>query len=415
MQDMKADQGHLHFAFVSSNFTWGGSEELWSEAAAVLASRGHRVDVYKNRLSKNEGNVATLKRRGCRIVELASFPLLPNRLYSLVFAFAHHLSIGYQAVRLNICLRLRTRPDLIVISQGGNFDGWLLATVCRRLNLPYVLICQKATELYWPDDRFIGHVRAVYADALHSFFVSQHNHRLTELQIGRPVLRASVVRNPFKVRWDRPQKWPAASGAFKLACVGRLYAKEKGQDILLQVLAMEKWKKRPISVSFFGSGEQVQALAGMADYLGLQNVSFSGFSTDIPAVWAEHHALVLPSRAEGLPLVVVEAMLSGRVPIVTNVAGNPEVVDEGKTGFLADAPTVDAFDAAMERAWRRREEWEAIGAEAHARIKQNVPPDPASTLAEELTAVAAGRNFSSSAAGPERTSRAQDAERPELV
>ena len=142
----------LQLVFISSNFTWGGSEDLWSTTAAVMARRGHRVNVYKNRLERADGNIAELARLGCGLTELAKFPLLPGKLFSAVAMFAHRASIAYQAVYLYACLRLRRRPDLVILSQGGNHDGWLLGSVCRRLRLPYVLVCQKASDLYWPDD-----------------------------------------------------------------------------------------------------------------------------------------------------------------------------------------------------------------------------------------------------------------------
>ena len=69
-------------AFISSNFTWGGSETLWSETAAELARRGHDVRAYKNRLNPREGNVAKLRALGVKRIELAHFPMLPNKLYS---------------------------------------------------------------------------------------------------------------------------------------------------------------------------------------------------------------------------------------------------------------------------------------------------------------------------------------------
>ena len=375
-------------AFISSNFTWGGSETLWSETAAELARRGHRVRAYKNRLAGKEGNIAQLRELSVGLIELARLPLLPRKLYSMVAGFTPLLSIAYQALRLYVSLRLRRRPDLVVVSQGGNHDGWLLAAVCRRLRLPYVLLCQKATDLYWPQDNWRGQIQANYAGALHAFFVSDHNRRLTEEQIGGPIERASVARNPFLVPWNAPPPWPDASAGLRLACVGRLYPMEKGQDILLRVLAAEKWRARAVSVTFFGGGEQRQGLERMAEYLGLANVRFAGFEEDVEALWADHHGLVLASRAEGLPLVLVEAMLSGRVAIVTDVAGNSEVVEDGRTGFLADAATEKAFDRALERAWTRREEWAAIGGDTAAHIRTLVPPDPAATFADELLTLA---------------------------
>src|SRR5205085_3638783 len=243
------------------------------------------------------------------------------------------------------------------------------ATVCRRLGLRYVLLCQKASDQYWPDDRWLPYVRSVYEGATHAFFVAEHNRRLTEEQIGAPLASASVVRNPFKVPFAAPQQWPPVDRGYRFACVGRLYPSEKGQDLLLRVLARDKWRRRAVSVTFYGTGNQSLSLEAMARHLELPNVSFAGHVDDIAGLWGEHHALVLPSRAEGLPLVVVEAMLSGRVVIVTDVGGNAEVFDDGVSGFLAAAPTEASLDEAMECAWQRREEWPQIALRAAAAIR----------------------------------------------
>jgi len=88
-----------------------------------------------------------------------------------------------------------------------------------------------------------------------------------------------------------------------------------------------------------------------------------------------------------MPLVLVEAMLSGRVAIATNVGGNAEIVDDGATGYLAAAATEDALDDAMERAWNERHRWREIGAAASARIRTLVPREPERCFAKLLTAV----------------------------
>ena len=87
-------------------------------------------------------------------------------------------------------------------------------------------------------------------------------------------------------------------------------------------------------------------------------------------------------------------MLSGRVPIVTRVAGNPEVVEDDRTGFLAAAPTDDAVDEALERAWIARERWPEIGRAAARSIRTQVPRDPGAALATMIEAEANGRSLS---------------------
>jgi glycosyltransferase involved in cell wall biosynthesis len=377
------------FAFISSNAGWGGSEELWSLAALALAERGHDVTVMKGELETNQPAIRRLKELDCRLIDLKRIPLIPAALIKLVVMMAWPASYAVQALRLWFALR---RPyDLVIVSQGANFDGLFLGKRVRRKGLPYVIISQKAGEMYWPYDASIDDMRAFFGDARACYFVSQHNLRLTEQQLGRDLPRASVVRNPFLVPWERETGWPSDEEGLRLACVGRLYPREKGQDLLLLVLAREKWRNRPLHVSFYGAGVHAKALQDTAAYYGLKSVSFPGFTEEAASIWRTHHGLVLPSRCEGLPLVVVEAMMCGRIPIVTDVAGNREVVDDGTNGFLAAAPTEDSLDEAMEQAWARRAEWRALGDQAALDIRRLVPQDPAATLAGALRAAATPR------------------------
>jgi glycosyltransferase involved in cell wall biosynthesis len=286
--------------------------------------------------------------------------------------------------RFWLLLRSVRRPDLVVISQGGNFGGVYLASICRRLGLPYVLVSQQASEWQWNPDSMLRHQRAAYSGARHSYFVSRHNLRLTEEQLGLALPLASVVRNPFLVSWDQRSDWPSGDDSWRLACVARLYPLEKGQDMLLRVLAREKWRGRKLTVTFFGVGPFRQSLESMAAYLGVIRVRFHGFIGDTASIWNDHHGLILPSRCEGLPLVVVEAMLSGRLPIVTDVAGNREVIEDGETGFLAGGANENALDDVMERAWQRRAEWQLISQRAAVSIRNRIPRDPVGVFSDKL-------------------------------
>ncbi|MGE5489773.1 MAG: glycosyltransferase family 4 protein [Actinomycetota bacterium] len=372
------------FLFLTSNAGWGGSEELWSSVAQFLANEGHEVMAQVGWHDKGDPRLQRLRDLGCKIQTGWIAESLPGFRHPLMDRVLNRLNRMIHALRFRFFIHFNSDQDLVIISQGGNCDGLLLAEICLSKGMPYVLIAHKAAEVYWPSDAVLPRLRKIYADALHCFFVSSHNLRLTEEQLGMGLTRASVVRNPFLVPWNWDGGWPESSGVFNLACVGRLQPSEKGQDILLRVLARPKWRQRPLRVTFFGSGGFRNGLEGMAKLLKLDSVTFGGFVRDVASIWKTHHALVLPSRCEGLPLVVVEAMLHGRLPILTNVAGNGEVVEEGRTGFLAAAPTEDALDAAMENAWIRRHEWQEIGAAASVAIRQIVPPNPPATMAAML-------------------------------
>jgi len=384
------------FLFASSNLTWGGSEHLWSGTAIALAGEGHHVTAFKLLRGTGEPVMRALRERGGRVVEVARMPLVPRRAFSALVLYAAPLARLLQMLRLRAAAA-RARPDLVILSLGTNVDGTALAGVLRRLRLPYVIVAHKATDQRWPSDADRPAMRAAYTNAVAAFFVSEHNRRLTEQQLGVTLENAVIVRNPFGVPYTPRADWPSGE-PLRLACVARLLPAEKGQDLLLRVLARDRWRSRALTVTFFGNGPHRDALATMASRLRLTSVAFAGHVDDVAAIWRDHHALVLPSRCEGLPIVLVEAMLSGRVAIVTNAGGNAEVVQDGVSGFVAAAPSEDALDEAMERAWQRRDEWRAIGARAAESIRTIVPPDPLRVFAAEFEAIAAVTNVASRAA-----------------
>src|SRR2546423_2046121 len=127
---------------------------------------------------------------------------MPNLLFTLVRSASSGAAHAHEILRVLIGLTLSHRPDLVVVSQGGNHDGYLLAAVCRYLRLPYVIVSQKASEFYWPEDRQQNRIAAVYRSAQASFFVSEHNRRLAEEQLGFPLTLAAVIWNPVLMPWQ---------------------------------------------------------------------------------------------------------------------------------------------------------------------------------------------------------------------
>ncbi len=77
-------------------------------------------------------------------------------------------------------------------------------------------------------------------------------------------------------------------------------------------------------------------------------------------------------------------MLCGRPVIATDVVGHREIVQDGVTGFLAEAPTATSFLAALERFWERRHEAEAIGRTAAQHISRLLPADPVREFSDKL-------------------------------
>src|SRR3546814_14979498 len=101
--------------------------------------------------------------------------------------------------------------------------------------------------------------------------------------------------------------------------------------MLIRLLSQPKWRSRPVIVNFVGTGPDETVLKELAQLLGVNNINFHGHIDNVYELWSRSHALVLPSRTEGLPLVIVEAMMAGRPVITTDVGGNKEFLEEGVT------------------------------------------------------------------------------------
>ncbi|HEY9773110.1 MAG TPA: glycosyltransferase family 4 protein [Planktothrix sp.] len=364
---------------------WGGSEELWCATAKELAAAGNRVSVVKTIIAENHFRIREL-REVC-----ASIDDFHN----------HHEPTGAQKFSKLIPRRFRepkdpalswlrdhietAAPSLVVISLGESGDALDWTDLCRSIRMPYALICHKAADQNWPHDRDRARMRDAYTAAERVFFVSHHNRELTELQIGTQLDNAEIVKNPVLTSNALPLDWPAGTSKnLRLACVGRLNAREKGQDLLLKVLALKKWQQRPIEVNIFGQGPNSQSLGAASDWLGTKNIQFRGFVSDPSSIWQDHHALVLPSRAEGLPITLLEAMLCGRPAIVCAAGGTAEMVDEAITGFVANVDSINSLDNALERAWSRRSDWQAMGRLAWQKASEFVPANPGAILANKL-------------------------------
>jgi len=372
-------------AFVSGmdGAPWGGSETLWCETAQRLLGLGHDVFASVAGWPQVPPALAALMGRG-GVVDRRPRPTLRRRLAARAWRTVLR-NPGWSSSWQSI---VDFRPDLVCISHGATTCGLEWMQMCLREGMPYASICQANYEFWWPTDEASDAWRRAFQGTAKAFFVSRRNLALFETQLGDSLPQAEVVWNPFNVSWNASPAWTEPDPCHKLACVARLEPRAKGHDLLFEVLSQEKWRRRPIQVDLFGDGPWEQCLRRLAATWGLEGrVHFAGYAQDIEGVWESHHCLILPSRYEGLPLSVVEAMLCGRPAIVTDVAGNTEVITDNVTGFVAAAPTVALLDEAMERAWQRRGEWRQIGQAAAAAIRQRLPRDPAAELAGTLLAL----------------------------
>jgi glycosyltransferase involved in cell wall biosynthesis len=262
---------------------------------------------------------------------------------------------------------------------------------CAAEKLPFVTIGHMSSEYFGSDDGDAAQYRSLLPRAQRCYFVSLANLRIFEKQIGCLLPNAEVIRNPFKVAYDTCPLWPSLGEgeALRIAHVGRLHMPSKGQDLLVEALAGQAWRSRNWRLTLYGDGPMRDILERLIERAGLSDkIHFGGFVESVEQIWAENHLLVMPSRYEGLPLAIVEAMLCSRPVLATDVAGHTEVIEDGVTGFVAAYPTARSLAEALERVWENRHALETIGARAGVAIRARVPRDPLKAFAEKLKVAA---------------------------
>jgi colanic acid/amylovoran biosynthesis glycosyltransferase len=135
-----------------------------------------------------------------------------------------------------------------------------------------------------------------------------------------------------------------------LLCIGRL-SEQKGHLVLIEAAAMLHERGVHCELIFAGDGELRNDIERRIDEAGIRSkVRITGWisSDQVQAEIAQASGIVVPSFAEGLPVVIMEAMAMEKPVISTYVAGIPELVQHGETGWLVPAGDSTALADAMQ-------------------------------------------------------------------
>lgn len=181
---------------------------------------------------------------------------------------------------------------------------------------------------------------------------------------------------------------PAFSG--HVCFVGRLDA-VKGVPLLLEAFAANRPRHPDARLTIVGDGPARAALEAQAQGLGLAGaVRFTGYLDEaaVAALLETSDMLVLPSFAEGLPVVLMEALASLIPVIATQVAGVSELVQDGVSGFIVPPGDVETLALRLDRLLSDPALCAAMGAAGRARVEAEFD---IRTEVEKLAALFAGK------------------------
>jgi glycosyltransferase involved in cell wall biosynthesis len=182
------------------------------------------------------------------------------------------------------------------------------------------------------------------------------------------------------------------SVAQRLVCVGRL-VESKGQLLLLKAAARLAGNGHDFELVLAGDGPARTTIEALIETYGLTRaVRVTGWisSNQVREEILASRALVLPSFSEGLPVVIMEAMALRRPVLATYVAGVPELVTHGETGWLFPAGSVDELCCAITQCLSSSAiELQRMGQAAHERVVARHSIDTEAQKLDELLRSAA--------------------------
>lgn len=269
------------------------------------------------------------------------------------------------------------KPDVVHIH---NFVSQVRAAPAARLaGVPVVVTTKHGSE--WP--RLLGSAALAarfwnLSDALAA--VSEEVLSGFEAAYGRPLGHGRVVLNGIDTERFRPTTMNVENARHEvlgmtgrplLGTVGRL-VEGKGISVLVEALGLIRREAPGAALVVVGDGPRREALQRTARQLGLADrVCFLGKRDDVERIYPLCDVYVQPSHAEGISLTILEACATGLPVVATDVGGNPEVIDEGRTGVLVPAADPAALGRAVLRLWGDPARARQIGRAARRRVRND--------------------------------------------
>lgn len=331
--------------------TLGGAELQAQRLAQELNANGVRVTVLTQPLASAD---AEEDERGVRVLrKLDGIPLGP--LWGLTFMLNTERWLR----------RLAAEWDIVHNQQVG-LHSWSSLRAAASLGKPCLLrfACSgEGGDLATLSSRRFGSklVRALHGAGR---YVALTNGGAAEIaRFGLSEAKTRVIPNGIDVSKFGIQPWPqlGATEPLRLLFVGRL-SHQKGLDVLLAALALLD-RPEAFHLRVVGIGNELQALRQQARELGLERmIEFVGSKRDVIAEYSWSEMVVFPSRFEGMPNVVLEALACGRPVLGTRVDGTVDLVEENCNGWLVPSEDPHALAAALRNVEQQRCHLARVGA-----------------------------------------------------
>lgn len=265
-----------------------------------------------------------------------------------------HGRVNFKAVKALRAFLVSNRID-ILHTHGYKQDSIgllaVLGTSCRILSTPHGWSMEGGFKLglYEAMNRVIFHffdavvpLSGPMHDGLKRVLLRKNNLFLIRNGVDIQEVRQACRIHPDILEWKR-------QGMTVIGYVGRLVP-SKGLDTLFRALALPSNDGQPWRIALVGEGEQMDALNQLASELGIKDrIRFFGFRKDRLAFLKGFDLFVLPSRTEGTPRCLMEAMAAGVPVAASDIPGCRALISHGETGLLFDVDQPEQLSDALHR------------------------------------------------------------------
>jgi len=253
-----------------------------------------------------------------------------------------------------------TRADVVHVNQAipaNNRHAIALAAWQRRAVVATLHLTARVES-----EQHGRRLRALYARLHRAIAVSQRTRAQLCDELGVAPQRIEVVPNGVEVRAPTVPRDVPSGGALRIAALGRLVP-QKGFDVLVEAVRLLQRDGVRVEVRIAGDGAERAALEAAAGDLAVHIVPFVD---DPDAFLRDADAFCLPSRDEGLPFALLEAMMLG-LPCVATDVGDVAVALQDDAGVVVPPEDPGALAAALRGLWADPQRRRALAAAARTR------------------------------------------------
>jgi glycosyltransferase involved in cell wall biosynthesis len=283
----------------------------------------------------------------------------------------------WRSLKAHVLALRQIRPDVVHANLSSPWSCQYCIAGAGLLRYPRVVaVYQLAVP---PRSRAQRRAKRLTARAVDKHVgVGERTSREIETLVGLPAGSVLTIHNgvPDQQRPAADRQWPG----LVVGAIGR-FERQKGFDLLIKALA----EIEDASLVLIGEGSERPSLEGLAESLGVADrVIWEGWTDEARSYIGAFDVFAFPSRFEGFPLALLEALLARAAVVAADVGGVSEIVHDGETGLLVPAEHPKALAAAIRRLLADADLRQRLGEQGRQHVLERFTADHMTRAFERL-------------------------------